>query len=83
MVAADDDDAVVDFDSALRDPAQPTKLRPEYDSGDHLHPSDAGYAVMASGVDLWGCSRPAGNCAQPPADATAHPRISCWVYRSG
>ena len=45
-------DAVVDFDAALRDPAQPTKLRPEYDSGDHLHPSDAGYEVMANAVDV-------------------------------
>ena len=46
-------DAVIDFDAALRDPAQPTKLRPEYDSGDHLHPSDAGYEVMANAVDVW------------------------------
>ena len=45
-------DAVIDFDAVLRDPAQPTKLRPEYDSGDHLHPNDAGYAAMADGVDV-------------------------------
>ena len=45
-------DGVIDFDAALRDPAQPTKLRPEYDSGDHLHPSDAGYKVMANAVDV-------------------------------
>ena len=45
-------DGVIDFDAALRDPAQPTKLRPEYDSGDHLHPSDAGYEVMAGAVDV-------------------------------
>jgi hypothetical protein len=35
-------DDVVDFDRALRDPAHPSRLRPAYDSGDHLHPSDNG-----------------------------------------
>ena len=45
-------DGVIDFDAAVRDPAQPTKLRPEYDSGDHLHPSDAGYEAMANAVDV-------------------------------
>jgi lysophospholipase L1-like esterase len=45
-------DAVVDFDAALRDPADPHRLRPEYDSGDHLHPADAGYQAMATAVHL-------------------------------
>jgi lysophospholipase L1-like esterase len=45
-------DAVVDFDAALRDPADPARLNPAYDSGDHLHPNDAGYRVMAQQVDL-------------------------------
>ncbi|MBS0342444.1 MAG: SGNH/GDSL hydrolase family protein [Proteobacteria bacterium] len=45
-------DAVVDFDQALRDPSRPTRLRPEYDSGDHLHPNDAGYEAMANAVNL-------------------------------
>ncbi|MCS0588401.1 SGNH/GDSL hydrolase family protein [Massilia norwichensis] len=45
-------DAVVDFDLALRDPARPTRLRAAYDSGDHLHPNDAGYAAMAQAVPL-------------------------------
>jgi lysophospholipase L1-like esterase len=45
-------DAVVDFDAALRDPAEPTRLHPAYDSGDHLHPNEAGYRVMAQQVDL-------------------------------
>ncbi|MEJ2633428.1 MAG: SGNH/GDSL hydrolase family protein [Acidihalobacter sp.] len=45
-------DAVVDFDAALRDPAHPTRLLPRYDSGDHVHPSDAGYAEMARVVPL-------------------------------
>ncbi|MET7637720.1 SGNH/GDSL hydrolase family protein [Streptomyces sp. NPDC005438] len=45
-------DAVVDFDAALRDPAQPDRLRAAYDSGDHLHPSDNGYQAMAQALDL-------------------------------
>ncbi|MFG3304147.1 SGNH/GDSL hydrolase family protein [Streptomyces wuyuanensis] len=45
-------DAVVDFDRALRDPYAPERLHPAYDSGDHLHPNDAGYERMAAGVDL-------------------------------
>ncbi len=45
-------DAVFDFDRALRDPGDPTRLLPVYDSGDHLHPSDAGYRAMADAVDL-------------------------------
>lgn len=47
-----DIDGVVDFDAALRDPARPTSLRKNYDSGDHIHPSDAGYAAMADAVPL-------------------------------
>ena len=45
-------DAVVDFDKATRDPADPKKLRADFDSCDHLHPSDAGYQAMAAAVDL-------------------------------
>jgi lysophospholipase L1-like esterase len=45
-------DGVVDFDRATRDPANPLRLLPAYDSGDHLHPNDAGYAAMANAVDL-------------------------------
>jgi lysophospholipase L1-like esterase len=45
-------DAVVDFEAATRDPGNPRRLRPEFDSGDHLHPSDAGYEAMAQAFDL-------------------------------
>ena len=45
-------DAVIDFDVATRDPASPTKYLPQYDSGDHLHPNDAGYQAMANAIDL-------------------------------
>jgi lysophospholipase L1-like esterase len=45
-------DAVVDFEAATRDPNKPKQFRPEFDSGDHLHPSDAGYQAMADAIDL-------------------------------
>ncbi|MFF8945408.1 SGNH/GDSL hydrolase family protein [Streptomyces sp. NPDC014864] len=45
-------DAVVDFDRALRDPANPRRLRPDFDSGDHLHPSDLGFQEMGQVFDL-------------------------------
>jgi lysophospholipase L1-like esterase len=45
-------DGVVDFDAALRDRMQPERLQRVFDSGDHIHPSDAGYAAMAEAVPL-------------------------------
>jgi lysophospholipase L1-like esterase len=45
-------DAVIDFERALRDPSYSTRLLPEYDYGDHLHPSDAGYRLMGDTIDL-------------------------------
>jgi lysophospholipase L1-like esterase len=45
-------DGVIDFDAVLRDPSQPTKMAPKYDSGDHLHPNDAGYELMANTIAL-------------------------------
>lgn len=40
-------DGCIDFDKAVRDPENPDWFLPEYDSGDHLHPSAAGYRRMA------------------------------------
>ncbi|KWN12363.1 GDSL family lipase [Burkholderia territorii] len=45
-------DGVVDFDAVLRDPARPSVLQRRYDSGDGIHPSDAGYTAMADAVPL-------------------------------
>lgn len=45
-------DAVIDLDAALRDPADPSRMAVAYDSGDHLHPGDAGNRAMAEAVDL-------------------------------
>jgi len=45
-------DGVLDFDALLRDPERPTFIRKAFDSGDHLHPNDAGYQAMANAVNL-------------------------------
>jgi lysophospholipase L1-like esterase len=45
-------DAVIDFDAATRDPSHPTRFLPLYDSGDRLHPSNAGYEAMADAIDV-------------------------------
>jgi lysophospholipase L1-like esterase len=45
-------DAVVDLDAATRDPEHPARLKQEYDSGDHIHPNDAGNQAMADAFDL-------------------------------
>jgi lysophospholipase L1-like esterase len=68
-------DAVVDFDGILKDPSHPARLLPRYDSGDHLHPNDAGYAALAAAVPLplldkiARAANPDG--AQDPRDAAA------------
>ena len=45
-------DAVADVDRLLRDPVRPARMLPAYDSGDHLHPGDAGYRAMAEMLDM-------------------------------
>lgn len=45
-------DGVIDFDAAVRDPADPRQFLDVYDSGDGLHPGDAGYEAMAAAVPL-------------------------------
>ncbi len=45
-------DAVIDFDAAMRDTKNPLHLSPGLDSGDHLHPNEKGYQVMANAIDL-------------------------------
>jgi lysophospholipase L1-like esterase len=45
-------DGVIDFDAAIRDPNMPAQLNAAYDSGDHLHPNDAGYMAMAATINL-------------------------------
>lgn len=45
-------DAVIDFDAVLKDPAHSHRLLPAFDSGDHIHPNDAGYQAMATAIPL-------------------------------
>lgn len=45
-------DAVLDFDAVIRDPQRPQRMLPAYDSGDHLHPGDAGLRALADSVEL-------------------------------
>ena len=45
-------DGLLDFDAVLRDPAQPSRLLPAYDAGDHIHPNDAGNQALADAVPL-------------------------------
>jgi lysophospholipase L1-like esterase len=45
-------DGTADFSTVLEDPANPARLLPAYDSGDHLHPNDAGYQAIADSINL-------------------------------
>jgi lysophospholipase L1-like esterase len=45
-------DGVIDFDAVLRDPSSPARILPSLDSGDHAHPTDAGYKLLADAVYL-------------------------------
>jgi len=45
-------DGVIDFDKVTVDPAKPGVFLPAYDSGDELHPGDAGYKAMGDSIDL-------------------------------
>ncbi len=56
-------DGYVDFDKATQDPRHPLQYLPQYDSGDHVHPNDAGYQVMANAIDLSLLTNAAGSQA--------------------
>lgn len=62
-------DAVLDFDRILRDPSHPARLLPAYDSGDHLHPNDAGYRAIASALPLATLDKLAHGSAGPDRSA--------------
>jgi lysophospholipase L1-like esterase len=52
MRTSKDYDGIVDFDQVMRDPSHQARMLPQYDSGDHLHPNDAGYQAMANAFNL-------------------------------
>ena len=45
-------DGSIDFARSVADPAHPSRFLPAFDSGDHLHPNDAGYKAMSDAVNL-------------------------------
>lgn len=45
-------DGLIDFEKVVLDPANPERIRTAWDSGDHIHPNDAGYEAMADSIDL-------------------------------
>ncbi len=65
-------DGVIDFHAAVRDPADPDRLRAEYDSGDGLHPNAAGYDAMAAAIDP-ALLRDAACAARPGGGAVGGP----------
>jgi lysophospholipase L1-like esterase len=66
-------DGMIDFDRALQDPANPLRLNPAYDSGDHLHPNNFGYQAMADAVPLELFRAPAALPETAPPQETAAP----------
>jgi len=60
-------DGVIDFDAVVRDPSRPSFIQAIYDSGDHLHPNDAGYKAMAESIDLKLLAGHAGSKREPVA----------------
>ncbi|WP_183091249.1 GDSL-type esterase/lipase family protein [Streptomyces radicis] len=65
-------DGILDVDALWRDPADHQRLNPVYDSGDHLHPNDLGYRVLAEAIDLdcLSVTDPAAVPTGPRADCT-------------
>jgi len=65
--SGDEFDGVIDFERAVRDPANPTRMLPAYDSGDHLHPNDLGMQAMANAIPLQLFRSVATAVTAPPA----------------
>ena len=75
-------DAVIDQDAATHDPSQPSRFLPAYDSGDHLHPNEAGLQAIANAVSLALFSQPTGDCLnggtpRPVPHRTKQPGNDC------
>jgi lysophospholipase L1-like esterase len=67
-------DTVIDFDQIVRDPRSPDRLLPKFDSGDHLHPSPAGYSAMGKAVPLSFFTYAAGPTSRQPQTHPTAPR---------
>ncbi len=87
-------DAVIDFDKAIRDPSNPAAILPAYDSGDNLHPNDAGYKAMADAINLSlfkdqipapraaAAKSPPAQSVKPTTPALPVPAVMCRGRRS-
>ena len=78
-------DAVIDFDAAVRDPQNPARLRAEYDPGDALHMTDAGYEAMGEAIDLalFSRSRARAASAGTPRTPWGAPAVGgIWDFRT-
>jgi hypothetical protein len=75
-------DAVIDFDKVLRDPSHPTRLLPDYDSGDHVHPNDTGYRVMADAIDLSLFCNDGGGVCRSLEDSSIRLPATDWTRSS-
>lgn len=65
-------DAVIDQDAATHDPLHPSQFLPAYDSGDHLHPNDAGLQAIADAIDLSWFAPTEGRGAKPSSAPNEH-----------
>ncbi len=52
VLSQHESEGIIDFAKAVANPAHPARFAPQFDSGDHLHPNDAGYKAMADDIDL-------------------------------
>jgi lysophospholipase L1-like esterase len=71
-----DYDGIVDFDKVVQDPADPLRMLPSYDSGDHLHPGDAGYMAMGAAISLRAAGVPVPPGREGPRILSVSPRTA-------
>jgi len=69
-------DAVIDEDAATRNPSEPSTYLPAYNSGDNVHPNDAGYQAIANAF-------PISIFSQPTPLAPSNAPTQCGVLSSG
>ncbi len=79
---------MIDFDAAVRDPSDPSRINPSFDGGDHLHFNPAGYQAMANAIKLGllrraSCIFPALKLAVSPRHVQAGKRVTLHFSVTG